>query len=669
MRSILLLFTTLILFTGCSENDSAKTCDNCLDYEQCNTNTGTCDLKTNMCHTKTDCNTDQICNNTHQCIVASIFDCNRCDTIYQQCNSEKTACELKPGKCDTKDDCSNGELCNESNSCYTPELFDCNICKDYQQCNGEKSACELKAGKCDTKNDCSDDQLCNEDHTCTTPTTDDTIYTIRTGNVAVGTTKTVSGIVTGIKLDGSGVEGIYIQEPGVDYRGIFIYIIDPAVSEVKIGDEITITGIYEEYNNLSEIKIDTPTVITIKPSTPITNYTQLATTDLADGTPEPYESMLVSITDSFVAGTTDSFGNTVLTNPAGKEITIRNDCFDYTLLEGDKLTKVRGVLTYNFNEFKILPQSSDDLVDQSILCDAASCGDDEICTVTNNIASCSCDKANGYFGTTGNCNNPCIPNSCTETHKTLCTPSNSTDFTCNCDSGFQDNEGICEAIPSCDPTIYSNAFGKTGTSLETALLAITSKNHESYGYEPAKRAMFSHIDNEGGHIRGVYTGEYYDHPYNDDRDNQTKTDENKFNCEHTWPQSMGISGTSKADLHHLFPSFSTVNSKRGNHPFGEVTGGEIFGTNNYFSEMKNSVFEPADQHKGNVARAMLYMMVRYDNPSNFIESHDQFNTFKAWDKLDPVDDAERTRNNLIETYQGNRNPFIDCPQFVDALYE
>jgi deoxyribonuclease I len=212
-------------------------------------------------------------------------------------------------------------------------------------------------------------------------------------------------------------------------------------------------------------------------------------------------------------------------------------------------------------------------------------------------------------------------------------------------------------------------LGLTGNALEAALKSIASRYHDSYGYEPAKAAMFSHVDNHGGQLRCVYSGEYYSHPYEPNPDDHTKTNENVFNCEHTWPQSMGINSTAKADLHHLFPTFSTINSKRGNNPFGEVSGGETFGSTTYYSALAGGVFEPADQHKGNVARAMLYMMVRYDNPSGFIDDNNQFTTFRSWHQLDPVDEAERTRNDLVEDYQLNRNPFIDCPQFVEALYQ
>jgi endonuclease I len=135
----------------------------------------------------------------------------------------------------------------------------------------------------------------------------------------------------------------------------------------------------------------------------------------------------------------------------------------------------------------------------------------------------------------------------------------------------------------------------------------------------------------------------------------------------------------ESDLHHLFPTRAYVNSRRSNYPFGNVDGGDKFcddGINgpgscigyDYVSELKSSIFEPADQQKGNTARAMFYMLIKYKNLDDH-KNTAQFTALRAWHSADPVDQKERDRNDKVEMFQHNRNPFVDCPQFVEALYQ
>jgi len=144
-----------------------------------------------------------------------------------------------------------------------------------------------------------------------------------------------------------------------------------------------------------------------------------------------------------------------------------------------------------------------------------------------------------------------------------------------------------------------------------------------------------------------------------------------INIEHTWPQSRFTNQYSKelqkGDLHHLFPSNGTINGIRSSYPFGEVERENdsiancpsVLG----FDRDGRQVFEPVDGHKGNVARALFYFSVRYEiaiSPSEEV-------ALKAWHQLDPVDDAERERNNRIFSIQKNRNPFIDFPELVASF--
>ena len=74
-------------------------------------------------------------------------------------------------------------------------------------------------------------------------------------------------------------------------------------------------------------------------------------------------------------------------------------------------------------------------------------------------------------------------------------------------------------------------------------------------------------------------------------------------------------------------------------------------------------FEPPDSHKGNVARAMFYFSMRYNMRIDPVQ--EKF--LKKWNKLDPIDAAERLRNRRIKDIQGNSNPFIDDPFLADRI--
>lgn len=159
-----------------------------------------------------------------------------------------------------------------------------------------------------------------------------------------------------------------------------------------------------------------------------------------------------------------------------------------------------------------------------------------------------------------------------------------------------------------------------------------------------------------------------------------------FNKEHIWAQSHGIdeSGPAYSDLHHIRACNSTMNSTRGDKDFDNrqnVSGATEVSGCWYTSK----AWEPPDSAKGDVARAVLYMDVRYENKYNGkvdLEAVDsigtstdgnqlgKLSTLIAWNELDPPDAFEKRRNELIyTTYQYNRNPFIDHPTWVRAVFD
>ncbi|MCY1207694.1 Endonuclease I [compost metagenome] len=117
-----------------------------------------------------------------------------------------------------------------------------------------------------------------------------------------------------------------------------------------------------------------------------------------------------------------------------------------------------------------------------------------------------------------------------------------------------------------------------------------------------------------------------------------------------------------ADLHNLYPDQSRVELARRNALFGEVDDGGQSPLADCDFKSAYQLVEPRDAAKGNVARAIFYMHTEYGLPIV-----GQLQMFQQWNRLDPVDDEERARNNRIEALQGNRNRYIDDPSLADSL--
>lgn len=222
-------------------------------------------------------------------------------------------------------------------------------------------------------------------------------------------------------------------------------------------------------------------------------------------------------------------------------------------------------------------------------------------------------------------------------------------------------------------SVYNSTQNKFDSALLTALTSISASGHNALGYDGARTKMFSLIDdyNSNDNIECVYTGRIVV-----TSSIPSATGTQSMNTEHTWPQSMfGSSNPMVSDLHHLYPTDATANNRRSNYPFGIVSGSptwENAGSKLGTLTTGGTGFEPRDVHKGNVARSMFYFVTRYKgsnaNYGGFYSSV-QDAVFRKWNKSDPVDSHEMTRNNSIETYQGNRNPFIDHPEFADRIHD
>jgi endonuclease I len=169
-----------------------------------------------------------------------------------------------------------------------------------------------------------------------------------------------------------------------------------------------------------------------------------------------------------------------------------------------------------------------------------------------------------------------------------------------------------------------------------------------------------------------------------------------FNKEHTFPKSWfgGVAGTPMySDAFHVMPTDKYDNGLRGNLAYGIVgtanytsSNGTKRGNNVAVGAPSTTVFEPADEYKGDIARNYFYMATCYEdlvagwenNNSNGAEFLDGTNTrvfegwslkmLYAWHLADPVSAKETARNNAVYAAQHNRNPFIDHPEYVWAIW-
>ena len=152
-----------------------------------------------------------------------------------------------------------------------------------------------------------------------------------------------------------------------------------------------------------------------------------------------------------------------------------------------------------------------------------------------------------------------------------------------------------------------------------------------------------------------------------------------WNREHVWPQSQGWFSKSGAgaDLHHIRPTDSSVNSSHGNYPYGVVSGGKyvsLSSTNGGTAtdaKVGGSIFEPGDSKKGDCARIIFYLLVRYEDSDNYSITNvaTSMDLLLEWNNNDPVDASEIRRNNAVYDIQGNRNPFIDNSNYANLIWD
>jgi endonuclease I len=270
------------------------------------------------------------------------------------------------------------------------------------------------------------------------------------------------------------------------------------------------------------------------------------------------------------------------------------------------------------------------------------------------------------------------------------------------------------------PVNYYNGATGTGYTLKTNLKNIVTTGHNSKSY-----------DNLWGFYSASQKDNYYEHdntvldiysenpsgsdPYTysapGDQCGNYNAEGQCYNREHLIPKSYFSDATPMHnDAHHVVPSDGKVNGWRGNLPFGVVgvtaTAPCNSGANNtpchsannsrlgnnldsgYSAGFSGKVFEPIDEFKGDIARTYFYFATRYqdqmaqfyttatntevkvmfDGSANKVFNDTFLNILLTWHNSDPVSAKEIAINNAVYNYQGNRNPFIDHPEYVSAIW-
>ena len=244
---------------------------------------------------------------------------------------------------------------------------------------------------------------------------------------------------------------------------------------------------------------------------------------------------------------------------------------------------------------------------------------------------------------------------------------------------------------------YDQANNLSSDELKEALHQIIS-NHVIFPYTSNSTDTWDILQesdqdpNENNNMILVYTGRSQEKGYRDGSGNYSQyengngTQSNSWNREHIWPKSHGFpdeDDNAYTDVHNLKPCDRSVNSSRGTKDFD-------FGGNQH-SEASDCLtdsdsWEPPDYVKGDIARILFYMVVRYDpgvdhenntfdlelvdytTPNNTEPILGKLSSLLDWHLSDPVDDFEINRNEIIFGFQENRNPFIDHPNLVNYLW-
>lgn len=236
---------------------------------------------------------------------------------------------------------------------------------------------------------------------------------------------------------------------------------------------------------------------------------------------------------------------------------------------------------------------------------------------------------------------------------------------------------------------YKSCEGKTGESLLTSLFS-TVGPHTTVSYGDLWDLYKESDVDANGKIWDMYSTKRWT-PGKEQCGNYSKVGD-CYNREHSFPKSwFNDAKPMYSDAFHLYPTDGKVNGQRSNYPYGECANGTTVGASNgiqplgklgtsTFPGYSGTVFEPADEYKGDFARSYFYMATAYkDKIANWSSDMLAGNSYPAyktwainlllkWHRQDPVSEKEINRNEAIYKHQNNRNPYIDHPELVEYIW-
>lgn len=242
-------------------------------------------------------------------------------------------------------------------------------------------------------------------------------------------------------------------------------------------------------------------------------------------------------------------------------------------------------------------------------------------------------------------------------------------------STLQNEEGFYYYQEAGSSDYYFDAQNLIGEALKNELHLIVNENKSLLSYAEVRQALeIVDLDlNDTSKLWGIYDGASINAAWDGGA---------TWNREHVWPNSrLGMDRVTDSnrnqatDLHNLRASTVSINSSKSDRFFSEGSG--------LADITDDGGFYPGDEHLGDVARILFYMAITYDylilTDDGLLDESNHYtmdgtkmgklSLLLEWHKIDPVSDFEVARNNRIYSEQGNRNPFIDRPEFAHLIWE
>ncbi|MBD3367261.1 MAG: hypothetical protein GF405_03665 [Candidatus Eisenbacteria bacterium] len=240
------------------------------------------------------------------------------------------------------------------------------------------------------------------------------------------------------------------------------------------------------------------------------------------------------------------------------------------------------------------------------------------------------------------------------------------------------------------PGYYDAAWGLVGDDLRAALHTIID-DHTVLSYASSWESFYTTDDKPNGKVWDMYSDvpggtPPYEYTFGVDQGGVGGVEGTGYNREHAWPSSWsgGELLPKYSDLFTIYPTDNYVNNQRGSDPYGEVDAPMWTSLNGCkrgnctYPGYSGVAFEPIDAYKGDFARTYFYVTTRYYtedaawSTSPMTDGADilpwAVDMLLEWHEEDPVSRKELERNGTVYTMQGNRNPFIDHPEFAEAMY-